>query len=307
MNDSNHEWAYQEGPGVLWSRGSLVFLSNAPDAPSQAVRLENSAVFDISSALDLLLRGGIQSLGNMALASHDENGIIVLLRGDVRLSILRQNQSDEHFNGSGFVSWREMRFEQAQQLRIELASALQGAESKQFGLRNGSHHSDSVGFDHRSRSISGQANTMPIETLIGAATAEPIAEAPATNPAATPEAQSNSEPVLVLPDGKRIRLSEQVLLGRSPHLSRVAEPGQVQLVRISSASRSLSRNHAALTLKPGSIILSDVGSTNGTSVWNPQNGMQTLAPGESVELSEDCVIRLAGKIDLHLFINGEAN
>lgn len=307
MHTSNYDWCYQEGPGVLWSRGSLAFLSSATDAPAQAMRLENSTITDISSALEALLGGGIQSLGNMALVTHNETGMIALLRGDVRLSVLRQNQAWEHYNGSGFVSWREIRFEQVQQLRIELASALQNPEKSRFGLRNGTHRADTVGFDHSLNSSFDQAQTMPLASLNVVDLAGAVAEAPVAKPATALESSTTAEPVLVLPDGKRVQLSEQVLIGRSPHLSRVSKPGQVQLVRIDSASRSLSRNHAILTLKPESIILSDAGSTNGTSVWHPQTGMQPLAPGESIELSEDCVIRLAGKIDLHLFLNGEKN
>lgn len=306
MRSNSQEWAFQEGPGVLWARGALIYLSTAADAPAQALRLENSSATDLSSALDVLLAAGFARLDDTALAYQDAKGLTVLFRGKTRVKALSDAQMLEEFHAENFRTFRQIRFNDIQQLQIEIVENAQNQLSASQPLTNGTKSASSVGFDNSASSAFAQAHTMPLSSLdladiANADTIIPQRQAPADSA----EAADQSEAILVLPDGTRISLSEQMLIGRSPHLSRVSEPGVVKLVRVDSASRSLSRNHAILTLTEHSVILSDANSTNGTSVWHPKFGMQQLQSGESIELNDDCVIRLAGKIDLHLLLNGE--
>jgi len=91
---------------------------------------------------------------------------------------------------------------------------------------------------------------------------------------------------LLLPDGRRIAIASALRIGRDP-VADPASPGAV-LIPVDDAARSLSKTHAQLEAGPGVVIVTDLHSTNGTTV-------RTAAGGE---------VRLTAEIGHH--ITGDA-
>jgi hypothetical protein len=95
---------------------------------------------------------------------------------------------------------------------------------------------------------------------------------------------------LVSEEGARYALSESVVvLGRRPAGD---EPG-VQYLAVSDPSRTLSKQHACLTLADGAWTVADLGSTNG--VFVESEGVETRVPtGRSVPVSGRLVLGTLG-------------
>ncbi len=92
---------------------------------------------------------------------------------------------------------------------------------------------------------------------------------------------------LVLPNGRRIRLTASLTLGRDPQVSPVA--GDLD------AFRNVSRKHALLVSQDGRLMVTDLNSTNGTYINNMRlNGPtpRVLRPGDRLRLASNCELGL---------------
>ena len=78
---------------------------------------------------------------------------------------------------------------------------------------------------------------------------------------------------LVLIDGQRVRISERpIVLGRQPDCDVVLDDSNV------------SRRHAEIALRDGEIVLTDLGSTNGTKVNGTPVRSRVLVSGDAVQV-----------------------
>ena len=78
---------------------------------------------------------------------------------------------------------------------------------------------------------------------------------------------------LVLIDGQRVRITDRpIVLGRQPDCDVVLDDSNV------------SRRHAEIGVRDGEIILTDLGSTNGTKVNGAPVRSCVLAPGDAVQI-----------------------
>ena len=78
---------------------------------------------------------------------------------------------------------------------------------------------------------------------------------------------------LVLTDGQRVRITDRpIILGRQPDCDIVLDDSNV------------SRRHAEIVLRDGDIVLTDLGSTNGTRVNGSPIRSSVLSSGDAVQI-----------------------
>ena len=86
---------------------------------------------------------------------------------------------------------------------------------------------------------------------------------------------------VVLPDGAEVPIDATVYVGRKPSIPRIHVGPPPRLVTLASPGREMSATHLELTVVGGSLVASDMRSTNGTVVHLPGAGPRTLIRGES--------------------------
>lgn len=88
----------------------------------------------------------------------------------------------------------------------------------------------------------------------------PLAEMTAKN---TP---IDSAGFIIFDDGMTYGLNRSYAIGRNPEADDGYEP-----LKISTGNETISRNHATLTIDGSEVSVADLGSTNGTFIWNAVN------------------------------------
>jgi hypothetical protein len=96
----------------------------------------------------------------------------------------------------------------------------------------------------------------------------------------------------VLADGTEVPIDVTVYLGRKPSIPRIHVGPAPRLVALVSPGREMSSTHLELKVVGGSLVASDMRSTNGTIVQLPGAAPRTLIRGESA------VIGSGTRIDL---------
>lgn len=109
--------------------------------------------------------------------------------------------------------------------------------------------------------------------------------------------------LLIVDDGTTIPLAADVVVGRDPRSHSAVLDGTAIAVLVPDDSLGLSRAHATFTLHEWDVVVTDLGSSNGTfvrhedtTVWIP------LAPHQPAALTAGDTIRLAGRemlLELH--------
>ncbi len=99
--------------------------------------------------------------------------------------------------------------------------------------------------------------------------------------------------VLVLDDGAVFQLDGDYVVGREPSLDGSVASGRCRPLRIVDESGIVSRVHARVHLEGWRVLVTDLGSANGTRVRLPgQEAGQPLAPQVPVMLTPGCVVDL---------------
>ena len=131
---------------------------------------------------------------------------------------------------------------------------------------------------------------------------EPVLPAPA-------EVLEPARPVgayrVVLADGTEVPLDVTVYFGRKPSIPRIHVGPPPRLVTLSSPTREMSATHLELKLMGGSLVASDMRSTNGTVVQLPGAAPRTLIRGESavivpgtrIDLGEGAVLDILSPLE----------
>jgi hypothetical protein len=83
-------------------------------------------------------------------------------------------------------------------------------------------------------------------------------------------------------DAERIPLDPPVIVGRRPRPPRVVRGTEPRLVTVPSPLGEISGTHVAVRQESGAIVVTDLGSTNGTAVLAPGADRLALRPGESL-------------------------
>jgi hypothetical protein len=126
----------------------------------------------------------------------------------------------------------------------------------------------------------------PILSAAGAATPEPA-------PAPSPEPEPRPRLSLELPDGVRQPIDYSVLVGRAPGL-----PDGIPTRVLRFADGDISRNHARIAVEGGTVVVTDLGSRNGTVVRIPGRAAQKLRGHEPTPVLPGTVIDFGGGIEL---------
>ena len=99
------------------------------------------------------------------------------------------------------------------------------------------------------------------------------------------------------PDGSTIDLDRPVLIGRAPSDSGF-ENAQPHLLTVPSPSQDISRTHLLVAPEGEAIVVTDLHSTNGTTVVRPGPGVErlTLPSGQSVTVEVGSVLELGDEV-----------
>lgn len=103
---------------------------------------------------------------------------------------------------------------------------------------------------------------------------------------------------LLLSTGGREALSQPILIGRSPSVSKVSGGLMPRLVTMDSADQDISRNHAQVAVEGDTVVVTDLHSRNGTMVLLPGKEPQKLRAGEPTSVIVGTVIDLGGGVTL---------
>lgn len=102
---------------------------------------------------------------------------------------------------------------------------------------------------------------------------------------------------LELPDGSREPIDGVVLVGRAP-TTPVDAPAS-RLLRL-EGDGDISRNHARITVEGGTVVVTDLGSRNGTIVRIPGRPPQKLRDGDPTPVLVGTVIDFGGGLELNV-------
>ena len=115
------------------------------------------------------------------------------------------------------------------------------------------------------------------------ATAPPPEVAVADEPAVPEEPRGDIHRFSVA--GATYRLDAPAIIGRNPRGPRVPTGESVQLVTVPSVGSEVSSSHVEVRQRGASVIVTDLRSTNGSSVTIPLSQPRTLRQGESIVVS----------------------
>jgi hypothetical protein len=102
---------------------------------------------------------------------------------------------------------------------------------------------------------------------------------------------------VLLPDGSREPLDTVLLVGRAP--SAPADGSPSRLLRL-EGDGDISRNHARVALEGDTVVVTDLGSRNGTIVRIPGRPAQKLRDGEPTPVLVGTVIDFGGGVELSI-------
>lgn len=97
---------------------------------------------------------------------------------------------------------------------------------------------------------------------------------------------------LELSTGGREALDGVVIVGRAPTASRVLGGNIPRLVTMNTPNQDISRTHAQIAIEGGTVLVTDLHSSNGTFVTLPGRTPQKLRAGEPTPVVVDTVIDL---------------
>ncbi|MAT17975.1 MAG: hypothetical protein CMF56_05335 [Leifsonia sp.] len=95
---------------------------------------------------------------------------------------------------------------------------------------------------------------------------------------------------LVLPSGAEIALDTTVIVGRNPGAPRISVGPAPRLVSLPSPTREVSATHLEFRCVGSTVVVSDLRSTNGTTVAPPGAAPQVLLGGDSAVVVPGTII-----------------
>ena len=113
-----------------------------------------------------------------------------------------------------------------------------------------------------------------------------VVDSAAEDAADPPAAATARKPVfhVLFTDGTEVALDVTMYVGRKPSVPRIHTGTAPRLVTLASPGKELSATHLELKVVGGSVVATDMRSTNGTVVQLPGAAPRTLIRGESAVL-----------------------
>ena len=283
-------WSFRAGQwyGVFGPRLVLALPpSQRPRVAELWELVDGGAGFE--ETLDALVKGGLSTLPGFVLASESSGLTRVLARGAVRVR-LTAGEEVVRVEGDAASVWTERGVPEVTRLRIDVEDgdrrAPEGALSSGLVRLSGALHPPAppptVTPDHDGRTR---------HPAVGRAAHE-------VDPPRPPVAR------LLFGDGSTVAVDRVVLVGRAPDPARVAPGGAPHVVVVDSPRREISATH--LEIRPGSGadhgagVVTDLGSTNGTVVVQPDLPPQRLRPGVACLLVPGTVVDLGDGVRIRV-------
>lgn len=143
--------------------------------------------------------------------------------------------------------------------------------------------------------------------LTGDLSAElPTADLPTTQPHATPARKAPALPPSPGPaersvhsirvGGSEFSLEAPAFIGRHPSTPRIMGTRAVRLVRVPSPNREISSTHVSIQQEGSSVVVTDLGSTNGTTIISPGSLPVPLRRGDSVVVLPGSLVDLGDSV-----------
>ena len=140
-----------------------------------------------------------------------------------------------------------------------------------------------------------------LQRLRGRGASAPAAssdEASAAGASATETPTDAPTVTLRLPGGGRELLTGEIVLGRSPSVSRASGTALPRLVTIGAGDPDISRSHVRIGLEGGTVVVTDLHSRNGTTVVQPGRAPVKLRAGEPTPILVGTVVDLGGGCEI---------
>lgn len=117
------------------------------------------------------------------------------------------------------------------------------------------------------------------------------------SPAPPPSVDSVAMPVHSIRVGSsEFSLEAPAFIGRHPSTPRIMGSSAVRLVRVPSPSREISSTHVSIEQEGSSIVVTDLGSTNGTTIVAPGAHPVALRTGDSVVVLPGTLVDLGDSV-----------
>ena len=128
--------------------------------------------------------------------------------------------------------------------------------------------------------------------------AEPTTGAPPT----APETHARRAPGIhsFVVNGTTYRLDAPAIIGRNPKGPRVPTDEPLTLISVASATSEVSSSHVEIRQRGTTVVVTDLRSTNGTSVTIPLSQPRRLRPSESIVVSPGSLIDIGDGTIIHI-------
>ncbi|WP_265520569.1 FHA domain-containing protein [Oerskovia flava] len=103
---------------------------------------------------------------------------------------------------------------------------------------------------------------------------------------------------VVLSNGQVVELDRSVVVGRRPRSQRGQSSELPRLVTVASPQQDISRSHVEIRLEDWHVLVSDLRTTNGTTLLRPGQPARRLHPGEAVMVATDDVVDLGDGVTM---------
>lgn len=134
-----------------------------------------------------------------------------------------------------------------------------------------------------------------------------IIRPPGESMAAAPLLAAAGEPARTAPgihsfvvNGITYRLDVPAIIGRSPRGPRVPTGEPLTLITVASATSEVSSSHVEIRQRGTTVVVTDLRSTNGTSVTIPLSQPRRLRPSESIVVSPGSLIDIGDGTTIHI-------
>ncbi len=260
-------------------------------------------------------------------ADGSSDGLRALLRGSVRV-LSETGQTIAH--GEDVLTWQEVRLAALDRVEVDLGGGAGealpllhgGVRAGRLRLVAGSR-GEAVALGGRVPASSSTPAAVPAAMPPDAA--EPLFPPPAAAPAPLPDdtlppaappapvspqvaEMENADTALMFlpptavarlraPDGSTVDLDRPVLIGRAPSDAGF-ENSQPHLLTVLSPNQDISRTHVLVAPEGELIVVTDLHSTNGTTVVRPGPGVEreALPSGQSVAVEVGTVLELGDEV-----------
>lgn len=279
------------GAWLVYDLGALVFAV-PPEFRAAGDAVAAMPPADASGVLASLTSSGVAG-ASFAVLDAGGDGIHLLLRGPATLAA-----GAETLTGLRAEPWLDRRIPRADVVRLTVPG---GEWTLTLAPRLGHRP---AGGDHR------PVREVSASTEVPEASAEPpprlgLGLGPGLGPGLglgrgeqhalpVPATLTPPQPALSLelPDGSREPLDAAVFVGRAPSAGPAGRSVRLE------GDGDISRNHARVDVEGGTVVVTDLGSRNGTVVRVPGRPAQKLRDGEPTPVLVGTVIDLGGGFEL---------